>query len=61
MKKHVRVVGPMNGKFTFQKCTEDTIDKVGVIWLLCKKEFAYHLLKTIYYFIKPLFCHISIF
>ncbi|XP_047243631.1 E3 SUMO-protein ligase ZBED1-like [Girardinichthys multiradiatus] len=42
MEEHVRVVGPMNGKFTFQKHPDGTIDKGRVICLICKKEFAYH-------------------
>ncbi|MEQ2293173.1 hypothetical protein AMECASPLE_030545 [Ameca splendens] len=42
MDEHVRVVGPMNGKFTFQKHPDGTIDKSRVICLLYKKEFAYH-------------------
>ncbi|MEQ2313045.1 hypothetical protein AMECASPLE_037568 [Ameca splendens] len=42
MEEHVRVVGPMNEKFTFQKHPDGTIDKGRVICLLCKKEFAYH-------------------
>ncbi|MEQ2242487.1 hypothetical protein ILYODFUR_036318 [Ilyodon furcidens] len=42
MEEHVRVVGPMNGKFTFQKHPNGTIDKGRVICLLCKMEFAYH-------------------
>lgn len=41
MEEHVRAVGPMNGKFTFQKRSDGTIDKGRVICLLCKK-FAYH-------------------
>ncbi|KAI3375775.1 hypothetical protein L3Q82_004067 [Scortum barcoo] len=28
MEEHMRVVGPMNGKFTFQKRPDGTIDKV---------------------------------
>ena len=42
MQEHVKVVGPMNGKFTFQKRPDGTIDKGRAICLLCKKEFAYH-------------------
>ncbi|XP_072223318.1 E3 SUMO-protein ligase ZBED1-like [Leuresthes tenuis] len=32
----------MNGKFTFHKRLDGTIDKGRVICILCKKEFAYH-------------------
>lgn len=42
MEEHVKVVGLMNGKFTFHKRSDGTIDKGKVICLLCKKEFAYH-------------------
>ncbi|XP_072237421.1 E3 SUMO-protein ligase ZBED1-like [Leuresthes tenuis] len=42
MEEHVEVVGPMNGKFTFHKRLDGTIDKGRVICVLCKKEFAYH-------------------
>ncbi|KAJ8365164.1 hypothetical protein SKAU_G00139950 [Synaphobranchus kaupii] len=42
MEEHLRVVGPMNGKFTFQKRPNGTIDRGRVTCLLCKKEFAYH-------------------
>lgn len=39
--KYIKVVGPMNGKFTIPKCPIGTIDK-GRMICLCKKEFAYH-------------------
>ena len=42
MEEHVIVVGPMNGKYTFHKHPDTTVDKCRVISLLCKKEFAYH-------------------
>ncbi|KAJ0069893.1 hypothetical protein NL108_016052 [Boleophthalmus pectinirostris] len=41
MEEHL-TVGPMNGKFTFHKRPDGTINKGKVICLLCKKEFAYH-------------------
>lgn len=42
MEEHLKVVGPMNGKFKFQKRPDGNIDRGRVICLLCKKEFAYH-------------------
>ncbi|XP_019211076.1 zinc finger BED domain-containing protein 1 [Oreochromis niloticus] len=42
MEAHLRVVGPMNGKFVFHKRPDGTIDKGKVVCLECKKEFAYH-------------------
>lgn len=42
MEEHVKVVSPINGKFTYQKRPDGTSDKGRVICLLCKKEFAYH-------------------
>ena len=42
MEELVKVVGPMNGKFTFHKRPDGTIDKCRVICLFRKKEFAYH-------------------
>ncbi|MEQ2300842.1 hypothetical protein AMECASPLE_029979 [Ameca splendens] len=41
MEEHVKVLGPVSGKFTFQKRPNGTFDKGRGIYLLCK-EFAYH-------------------
>lgn len=42
MEQFMRVVGLMNGKLTFQKHSDGTVDRGRMIWFLCKKELAYH-------------------
>lgn len=36
------VLGPLNGKFTFKKNNNGTINKNLVLCKICKKEFSYH-------------------
>ena len=36
------LLGPLNGKFSFKKNEDGTINKNVVICSICKKEFSYH-------------------